>query len=386
MLRRTFVMDVAVAPVLRPELVESPATPTAVRTLAVQATYALSEAGRKASLLAGGDGRALQHVEMAVPANRLHLITVNGRGLARLKLRPRFEVHRDQRIVSVDAPPTFDTPPTTEDLLRAAARNHQLERAYYAARTVDRGTRSETDRIRRSEIARAFLRDQTQRAATYPSPDPQRCYVYTPLGRMRFDVDADEGAARDVVREALRRFRADVKVRAERRAQDHTEQARRHEARRQAAAEWVATHATEEQRARHVAGLLPIDEVVDALTDAAFHALSDRPRYASDGLTHVQAHVRQWTGDPTLVIAPADFFDVGGLAHAATPPQWAALQAFQTLVPEAQVRLHAREYAWTRNPRAPRLTHVTVIVTQVVGPFTLHREYLLPGHERPSVR
>ena len=284
-------MDAATATVFRPELVEPPSpatTPTAARTLAVQATYVLSEAGRKALLLAGGDGRAVQHVQIPVPANRLHLITVNGRGLARLKLRPRFELNREQRIVYVDAPPTFDAPPTAEDLLRAAARNHQLERAYYAERTVNRAKRSEADRARRVEIALSFLRDQGQRAALYPSPNPHRCYLNTPLGRMRFDVDSDEGPSRDVIREALRRFRADVKQHAERRAHDHADHRRRHEARRQAAADWVAAYGTDEQRARQAAGLLPIDEVVEALTDAAFQALADRPRYESDGLAHVQ--------------------------------------------------------------------------------------------------
>src|SRR5262249_49349318 len=53
------VMETAVRTVFRPELVEpvSPSTaPVPVRTLTVTATYELSEAGRKALLLAGGDG------------------------------------------------------------------------------------------------------------------------------------------------------------------------------------------------------------------------------------------------------------------------------------------------------------------------------------------
>ena len=97
-----------------------------------------------------------------------------------------------------------------------------------------------------------------------------------------------------------------------------------------------------------------------------------------------KTHVRHWTGDSDLVVAPADFFDVGGLAHAATPSQWARVQEFQAVVPDAHVRLHVREYGWKRNPRVPRLIHITVIVTKVIGPFTLHREYLLSGR-RTSV-
>src|SRR5881398_721919 len=56
------------------------------RTLAVTATYLLSEEGRKASLLTGGDGRAVQELMIEVPANRLHLVSVDSNGVARLKL------------------------------------------------------------------------------------------------------------------------------------------------------------------------------------------------------------------------------------------------------------------------------------------------------------
>src|SRR3954467_12168391 len=83
----------------------------APRTLAATATYRLSEDGRKASLLAGGDGRSLQNVILQVPASRLHLVSVDREGVARLRLRPRFERGPDQRIVKLDAPPAFDAPP-----------------------------------------------------------------------------------------------------------------------------------------------------------------------------------------------------------------------------------------------------------------------------------
>ena len=36
---------------------------------------------------------------------------------------------------------------------------------------------------------------------------------------------------------------------------------------------------TDEQRARHAAGLLPVDEAIEALTDDAFSVLNDQPRY-----------------------------------------------------------------------------------------------------------
>jgi len=68
---------------------DGPNTVEAGRTLAVTATYVLTEEGRKALLLAGGDGRAVQEMVLEVPSNRLHLVSVDANGVARLKLRPR---------------------------------------------------------------------------------------------------------------------------------------------------------------------------------------------------------------------------------------------------------------------------------------------------------
>src|SRR5688572_18504363 len=107
-------MDTVTAFAQRRQEMETPvatATIEANRTLAVTATYLLSEEGRKASLLAGGDGRALQQLTVNVPTNRLHLVSVDADGVARLKLRPRYETDGEQRLVRVDAPPTYDSQP-----------------------------------------------------------------------------------------------------------------------------------------------------------------------------------------------------------------------------------------------------------------------------------
>jgi len=93
-------------------------TPDSDKTLAVTATYRLSEDGRKASLLAGGDGRALQELTLQIPVNRLHLVSVDLEGVARLTLRPRYEMNGDNQVVRIDDMPTFDAPPALEDLFK----------------------------------------------------------------------------------------------------------------------------------------------------------------------------------------------------------------------------------------------------------------------------
>src|SRR3954471_2936700 len=115
----------------------------AARTLSVLAEYRLSEAGRKASLLTGGDGRTEQRLKIAVPLTRLHLVHVDGNGVARLKLRPQFKLNPDQRIVRIKLAPGDAQPPTLEELFQDAARNHELERTYHAQRTTTQTTKRE---------------------------------------------------------------------------------------------------------------------------------------------------------------------------------------------------------------------------------------------------
>src|SRR4051794_32971734 len=182
------------------------------RTLAVTATYLLSEEGRKASLLAGGDGRAVQERTLEVPATRLHLVVVDPNGVARMKLRPRYHLDRDGAVVRLDTLPTYDAPPDAETLYREAARNHQLAHTYERERRAATAKRRDDETDRRTQLAEAFLQDAAQRALVHPAPTPPRCYLATDRGRVLFDAHVDPPPAKDVPRDAHRRFRADVRL------------------------------------------------------------------------------------------------------------------------------------------------------------------------------
>src|SRR3954467_1922640 len=199
----------------RLEAVPTAAGPASTRVLTVTATYLLSEEGRKTSLLDGGDGKAVQQLSIQVPANRLHLVTVDAHGVARLKLKPQYRLDGDNGIVRVDAAPTYDAPPEVEELFREAARNHQLERAYHAERQTAKTKRREADHERRVAVAKAFLGDSLRRAMAHPTPTPKRCVVETEDGRVFFDADTDTPPAREVPAEAHRRFRADLRAKRE---------------------------------------------------------------------------------------------------------------------------------------------------------------------------
>lgn len=364
----------------RPELVSplSVTAPDGGRALAVTAVYHLSETGRKASLLQGGDGRTVQRLQVSVPANRLHLVTVSARGEARLRLSPRFEIDEGQRIRRIEEPPSYDAPPTIDQLFKDASRNHELERAYQAERSAWRAKRRDAEREWRNEVAAAFLADPAQRAMVHPSPSPTRCVIVTSQGRVQFDAHDDELPARDVPAEAHRRFRADLQNARARKQTERIEGLRIHEERKQVIAAWVATQASWEQRARHAAGLLPMDEAIEAIADEAFAALAVYPRYVRDRGLCLQSFLRQSPRYADAVVTPTDFKSIGRKAVTATAAQWARLQEMQAAVPAASVVLHLRELTWLVDPKAPRLVQHTFVVTQSVGVVVLRREYHAP--------
>ena len=365
----------------RPESVSAVATATLeqTRTLAVAATYLLSEDGRKASLLAGGNGREMQELTVQVPTNRLHLVSVDANGVARLRLRPRYQLEGEQRIIRIDSPPVYDAPADLEDLFREAARNHQLERAYETERLAERDRRREGGRERRAQLARTFLDDPAQRALVHPSPTPKRCYLATQQGRVLFDATRDDAPAREVPPEAHRRFRADLRARRERNLQERAAQLGLHEEKKRVIDEWIAVHGTAEQQARQAVGVLPMAEAIEAITDEAFALLGDRPPYEHDGVARLQAYLRQHSEHPDAVVTRDDLVVTSTNGQQMTAVQWALVQEFRRSLPDATVTLRVHRIAWKRDLRVSLPPVFGVLVTQRIGPFTFRREYAAPG-------
>jgi hypothetical protein len=367
---------------LRGPALVTPAPGSAVaespRALTVTATYLLSEDGRKASLLAGGDGRAVQQLSIQVPMSRLHLVSVDNEGVARLKLQPRYERDGDQRIVRSDTPPTYDSPPSIEDLYKEAARNHELERAYHQQRNAARTERRDAQRQVRTQLAQAFLSDRTQRAIVHPAPSPKRCYLATPHGRVLFDVSTDDGLAKEVPPEAHRRFRADLRTRREENLRQRGEQLALHEEKQRVVAEWIAAHGTPEQRSRHAAGVLPMEEAIELMADEAFAAIAEHPRYVRDGAERLQSHLRQFPQYATAIVTTANLAVTSKDAGQATAAQWALAQDLRDKLPDSTVTLRIHRLSWKHDPNAPAVTLYGALVTRKVGPFTFRREYVAP--------
>jgi hypothetical protein len=365
------------------ELAEPSHSGPTARSLQVKAIYTLSEAGRKASLLAGGDGRARQEITVEVPAHRLHLVRVDARGVARLNLRPHYQLAADSRIIRLDNPPVYDRPPSVEELFLAAAKNHELERAYEAQRTASPRRQRRTAALeRRRQIAEAFLADPAQRAVMHPPPAPTWCYLMTAGGRMLFDTRRDVGPAHEVPGEAHRRFQADERERRRRNLELRAQQKALHEEKERFVAEWVSENGTAEQKARQQAGVLSFVEAIDAIADYTFAPARDFPRYHHDGSATLQTHLRRFPQYSDAVVLPLDLVTTDTDAESATATQWARVLAIRSALPNATVTLRVHRLSWRRDVRAPSLTLHGVLAVCHVGPLILRREFAV---EEPAI-
>ena len=346
------------------------------RALSVTAVYHLSEEGRKASLLDGGDGRAVQNVKLSMPTNRFHLVSVSSDGVATLRLQPRYFLDAEQNVRRSDGPPVYDVPPAPDELLRDAARNHQLERAYNVEQAEQKAKRRDEQFETHVTLAEQFFADPTMRALEHPKPTPRKCYFQRGRRQILVDAKIGHGLARQVPPEAYRRFMSDLRERRERNMAVRAEQLALHEEKRRTIADWVERRGTTDQKARHAAGVLPLEEALEGLADEAFAIVGDKPRYVRDGAQRLQAYLRQFPQHANVVVARSELAVVSMNAERATDQQCHLEQELHSLLPDAAISLRFHRLIWKVDPAAPQLGQSCVLIAQRVGPFTLRREFL----------
>jgi hypothetical protein len=373
-------MDAAMPNANRAESALHVVTPSSEpqRALKVRAEYRLDEAGRKASLLQGGNGQAHQRVVLTLPATRLHLVHVAKDGTAHLKLRPQFRLNDEQRIVLIDARPSFDHVPTTDELLQEAARNHELERGFFGQKTTSRATRREAFGQWLEQTAREFLADQTRRAIAHPAPTARVCQLATSRGPIHVFANSGSTIVRQVPLEAFRRFQNDQRIRHGQASIQREHDMAVDAERRQLMAEWVAEYGTPDQRDRFAAGALPKAEWLAAVTAATFAPLAAMPTYDSNGARTLQDFLRQVPAHASVVVTYADYRVVTKPLTTAAPTQWEWMQWARRLLPSANVHLRERELVWNGDTHAPRHHTITLLVTTKVGPLNLRREFTVP--------
>ena len=81
---------------------------------------------------------------------------------------------------------------------------------------------------------------------------------------------------------------ADLRAKEDRNRQDRAAQLALHKEKKRFVADWIGANGTDEHKVRQAAGVLPMDEAIEAITDRAFSALNTRPVYTRDGAERLQ--------------------------------------------------------------------------------------------------
>ena len=154
-------------------------------------------------------------------------------------------------------------------------------------------------------------------------------------------------------------------------AQANAEAGRRNDAEKQARIDlidaWVAGKGTENQKGRHALGLLPQDEVLDAMRDEVFEALESFPRYEKIKKKDLEH---------------AEYCDIRGItcdvsdAAALTAEQYDQFAAIQKAAPQG-AHSAALEHECECSECDAKLTRTSARVGVTIGAFTFTREYAL---------
>jgi len=136
---------------------------------------------------------------------------------------------------------------------------------------------------------------------------------------------------------------------------------------------WVAEHGSPSQRERLAAGLLPGDEIVNAMRDAALESLSEFPLY-------VPLSVQDIDHDENCCAESAVFESCA--APDASALEFEALKRLRALIPDANVGL--RRHTGTCNHCDATAARTGLLVVVVVGEFEFRREYAVPVSESGS--
>jgi hypothetical protein len=343
------------------------------RPIKALAIVQLSARGRRASLLAGGDGRALQHLHVDVPPSAADLVRVNRRGEASLVLGPRIVALPSGQLRLLRDARLYDVPPTNEQLLADARAVAALRQAYVTQRSLAYTAAKEA-------LAQDFLQDAERRAIVHPPPTAQRCAFQTQRGVLVFR-HTDAGTAAVVPVEAHRRFRADLAERARRNESQAARDMAIHQAKHLSMARWIEQHGSADQQSRLAAGRLSDAEMYEAIADEVFGPLREWPRYMHDARGDLLKRYRDVDASAPGDIPAAQVKVESTVVVHLSADQWHQLAAMQAAVPQAVMTVRRYRIYWSDRPARhdPHVIQYAVLVKYRIDPLTIVRSYVLPA-------
>lgn len=92
-----------------------------------------------------------------------------------------------------------------------------------------------------------------------------------------------------------------------------------------------------------MAGMLPMKEAVEAITDQTFAPLAALSHYERNGAERLQSDLRSLAAYAQVTIGPTDVIVLSSNAASASPRDWAFLRKLREIMPLATVvlRVHS---------------------------------------------
>lgn len=325
-------------------------TTTDQASATITLVYRLSESGRRAALLAGIPATQYQMIPIpvsAVPASLAGHISVaeDGRGYLTLVRDTGADTLAHSRIGLYAIEHGYDESgqPTYADLDAPI-----LDPAAWLADLAARLPQMRADAVARRKAI-----------------DDERHAREAEQSAVRAARDAEQWAARE-------------RAKAEAAAREAAEAAKK-QARANAIAAWVTKCGTPNQRARFAAGVLPEPEVIDAMADEVFGAVSAarfRAVTREECLAALNPYDAEAIGDDAEVTC--DVRDLDAL----TAAQWDALEAIRAQLPEgAQLKARRIQCGLYDNCRDTDIVRYDIHAKVHSGPFAFVRRFACPGLE-----
>lgn len=328
-------------------------------------TYQLSPDGQRAALLAGTSGARVQTVEVDIPEGLAQFFRVDADGALALNLSAYRPVGRADGKVRWDwvqyavryGEPLADPIAALSEAVAAAEAEAARLQTEESAREAERQRLLAEARLAADEWLSQDLEALQGAMANLEAPDPMPWEAGNPHAYpSQYYVGNDElvgqhNAARAAylaARDQLKRDREESRARA----------------RVEFLAQWVTEYGSENQRARHAAGLLPEAEVIAAITDVAFFpvGIAQYDRITAD----------EFEDDDTGEVRPD--YCVGD-ANSASAAQWDAMEAVRAALPEgAEVKLRRHTGTWGEE----EIVRFGTLAKVRVGPLTVVREFAAP--------
>jgi hypothetical protein len=336
--------------------------------------YLLTQAGQRASLLAGGDGKSTQRVEGKISLADAEALGIEFKDgdLERRKYYVRtgdvekYQNGKERTYAQKDnvygdfVKARYDEPQTFESLLTDSLRfieeqNQTIGRLKEEWATVERlyfenSPEIEARKNRNYNYPEIVWNDKVFEFSSNHLP------VYQEFKRREQEkITARETAER------------------EKKEQEAREKAEREAAKVQFIAAWVAEKGSDNQQERHAASLLPRDEVLEVIKIEAFAALSEFAEYEKITFGEVRGLCDERCAcnyETCKIDCSAEDAD------AVSASEWDQIKAMKAILPDATFTLREHECLCDDDDcKTGTIERKGLYVKRVVGPFTFNKEF-----------